>query len=684
MTFGLGMLTFFSPWWAAGAVVAIGLPLLAHLLSRSRYRDAVFPATRFIRQAVEQTTRIEQPRHRLLMLLRWLLLLLVVLAFMRPRWLPEAEAQSGDGGMVVVVLLDASASMQRTEAGATLHERAVRQTNDLLNTLDPARDAAAVVRVAREAQLMLPEPTANLSLLRDRLDAAEPTYESADWPSAVAAVQRLAETSHRPVRVVVISDQQGDAPDFGDAASNRLVVRHIKIDGPAGNAAVRVVDASPYPAVSGRAFTAQIELAYDGRQPRDIDLVATLAGERVQRVVELRPGDRRSFSVSLQAPRDAGVGLFRVAIGGADPIAVDDADGLVLPAEDRTRALVVHGPTVECEQLAQRVAAMLRPGEVEGFVLPEVGTVRVQQAADALREADPARLRTVVLLGPADIDDALADVLKAYTQRGGGVVAFVDDVRLLPPTDRLALPLARAENRRYLEVDRPASGIDFALPPLVVFQGPARAGLAGLTWPGVDPAQTSAGAQALLASENGTPIVAADTLGRGRVVALNTDLSPGPGGLLAEPAFVVLFNELCRYASPGVVLPRPARPGDAMPGVLRDASRVSLPEGVDHDATAIARPGAYLALDAAGEVREGLWAQLDPTESDTRTGKGWADRDAGDPDAALTSASDSAARLIGRAPPIELWPYFATAALLLAAGESLALSRFASGREEGE
>lgn len=677
------MLTFVSPWWAAGAVAAVGLPLLAHLLSRSRYREAVFPATRFVRQAVEQTTRIEQPRHRLLMLLRWLLLLLVVLAFMRPRWLPEAEAQGGDGGVVVIVLLDASASMQRTDAGSTLYERAQRRTLDLLDTLDPDRDVATVIRVGRDASPMLPEPTANLALLRDAIDGSEPTYQSADWPGAVAAARRLAEASDRSVRVVVISDQQGDAPNFDEAADARpLAVRHVKIDGPSGNASVRLSDASPYPATTGQVVTALVDLTYDGEQPRDAMLTATLGGARARRTVQLRPGDRRTIELSLPTPANEGARLLRVAIDGGDPMAFDDADGLVLPVQSRSRALVIHGSTDDGEQLAERVAAMLRPGEVEGLSLPEVDTLGRTDAVDALRNADAAQLRTVVLLDPSSIDEELAGLLEAYAQGGGGVVVLVPDVRRLPSSDLLSFPISRKENRRYLGVDRNASGIDFSLAPLRVFEGPARAGLAGLTWPAVDQAETTDGSQTLLATDNGTPIVAASMLGRGKFVVLNTDLSTGPGGLFAEPAFVVLFNELCKYASPGAPIPQPARPGDATPSMLRNASQLRLPDSVDADTTSITRPGPYLALDSAGELIGGVWAQLDPAESDTRRGDGWSDRasNATSNNVASDTPPNTAASLIGRVPPVELWPYFVAGAMLLAAGESLALWRFASGK----
>ena len=62
----LAILTFLSPAWALGLFAAVGLPVLAHLLSRTRYRPVDFPGTRFVAQAVLQAQQINRPRHWLL------------------------------------------------------------------------------------------------------------------------------------------------------------------------------------------------------------------------------------------------------------------------------------------------------------------------------------------------------------------------------------------------------------------------------------------------------------------------------------------------------------------------------------------------------------------------------------------------------------------------------------------
>lgn len=673
------MLTFLAPWWAAGAVAAIGLPLLAHLLSRTRYREVLFPATRFVRQAAQQTTRVERPRHRLLMLLRWLLLLLVVVAFMRPRWLPQAEARTSEQGVALIVLIDASASMQRVEAGATLYERALRRADHLLGALDPSRDVAGVIRVKRDAAALLPELTADLPLLRDALSGTRPSFENADWVSAVEAAKRLATDSSRRIRVVVISDQQGDGPVFNTSASlpGMDSVNHLKIEGSTTNTAVRLVDIRPYPPVAGQPLTAIVELSSFGSDSSPKKLVATLGGERIQRSITLAPGATRRIELTLPT-RQPGTQLLRVQIDVDDAMDLDDSAGHVLTVQDRNRALIVHGQTNRGKQLAQRIASVLNPGADTSENLPRVDLAAVDQAGDLVRQANTERLRTVVLLDVSTADEDLSKALSEYMRRGGGVVrvspntAGQDALALFKPQDRAGNPQPG---------DTAASRIDFSLAPLRIFEGPARSGLASLVWPGVDAAVAAERSLALLAANDGRSIVAARSFGRGRMVAINADLSPGPGGLLAEPAFVVLFNELCRYASPGTRMPAPSRPGDLMPAVLRNSDARSLPEAPASDTQRISAPGPYLSLDANDEMVGGVWAEIDPTESDTRTGRNWSEFDqAGTASPTDLESVDAMTIATDRTPPIELWPYLVMGALLLGTGESLAIWRFASGK----
>lgn len=652
-TASIAGVVFLAPWMAWGFVAAVGLPLLAHLLSKTRYREVYFPATRLVQQAVAATSRIERPRDLILMLLRWLVLLLLVLAFMRPQWSQDAAAMGDGEGVALVVLLDASASMQRIDGGLTLYDRARRQAQQLIGGLDPSRDVAAVIRVDHAPSAILPEPTAQFSLLIERIENTTPGYTHANWAGAIAAAERLTRMEQRRVHRVTLSDQQGEQPGLsGD---------HIRIDGPTDNTAIRLVDVRPYPAIHGQPITATVEVKRFGGRPTDAQLSLQFAGQRVKQSLGLGPGETRRINVDLpHANGDREV--LEVALDTPDAIAADNLTGVRVPVLSDPRALIIHDDNETSMKIAQRLALLLNPGVVAGVTLPNVDIQSARKALSVVDSADPALLRTIVLLHRGPLPDALSQALEAYAQAGGGIVAFV-----LDEPGSSTHPAT-------------ASNIDFELAPLRVFKGPARAGLAALRWPGVRNMPIDPMAQPILMDEQERVIVAELLRGRGRLIAINATLSPEPGGLLAEPAFVVLFSELCRYASPGPALPMPAMPGDELPASLRNAFKTLVADGADPDAQTFTAPGPYAAMDEGGLIRDLIYAQLNPSESDTGRQAAWAAKQAEPGDAIRPSNALGVIDSL-RHDPVELWPYVVLGILGLAAAESLLLHQFAGRRK---
>ncbi|MBX2853054.1 MAG: BatA domain-containing protein [Phycisphaeraceae bacterium] len=656
----LALVGFVAPWMAWGAAVAVGLPILAHLLSRTRYKEVAFPAARLVKQAVAATSRIETPRHRLLMLLRWLVLLVLVLAFMRPQWTPKALAGEKEQGIALVLLVDASASMQRAAGGATLYDRALREAQRLIDQLDPSRDVAAVVRVDHAPASLLPETTAQISLLSDRLIGTKPGYTHANWAGALATAQRLVVGEPRTVRLITISDQQGEQPGTSAALAEQhsTPVDHVRIEGPTDNTSVRIVDVRPYPAIAGQPVTATAEAQHYGESTVSLRLACRFGLSQINREITLEP--RTSQRVDFTLPAAAGGReLIQIRLDQADEMPSDNLTGRALSVQERTAALVIHDPSAASEAIAPRLATLLNPGRIEGVTLPSVETMPIAEAERAIQSADPTLLRTVVLVNVSALPDVLSQSLEAYARAGGGVVQFVIDDDATGQTTT-------------------AAGVNFDLGPLRIFEGPARAGLAALRWQGVGNAPIDQRATPILMDEQERVIVAEMQRGRGRLIAINATLTPEPGGLLAEPSFVVLFNELCRYASPGPALPEPARPGDAIPARLLNADRFVVAKNADPDATVFTAPGRYAGMDGSGFVQELVFVELDPSESDTSTPPVWSA--AHQSDANNTAPSDwpagsKAAPL--RDNPIELWPYLVLGVLGLAACESLLLWRFA-------
>ena len=76
-------MTFLNP-ILLGALAAVSVPILIHLLNRRKFQKVVWAAMRFLKISVEQNQRRMKVEDRILLALRCLLLALLALALARP------------------------------------------------------------------------------------------------------------------------------------------------------------------------------------------------------------------------------------------------------------------------------------------------------------------------------------------------------------------------------------------------------------------------------------------------------------------------------------------------------------------------------------------------------------------------------------------------------------------------
>src|SRR5437763_16425812 len=94
-----------------GAIAAIAVPVIIHLINRERKVVVEFPSLMFLQRIPYRSVRRQKIRHLLLLIMRCLALALLVAAFARPFFDRKQSAIGGTGAREVVILLDRSASM---------------------------------------------------------------------------------------------------------------------------------------------------------------------------------------------------------------------------------------------------------------------------------------------------------------------------------------------------------------------------------------------------------------------------------------------------------------------------------------------------------------------------------------------------------------------------------------------
>jgi len=225
------------------AFAALGIPILILYMLKLRRRDVLVSSTllwqRLLRDR-EANAPWQRLRRNLLLFLQLAILVLLTLALARP-FIPTSVVASGS----VVILLDASASMQATDvadgtsvdgmSAPTRFAAAVQAAREIVDGLTPG-DAATIVAVGPQP-LVLASATSDRALLRRALDEAAPSDGAADWEAAFAlASASLAGSAAGSMdsKTVIISD--GALPEALPPLGGE--VRFVGVGGGSDNLAI--------------------------------------------------------------------------------------------------------------------------------------------------------------------------------------------------------------------------------------------------------------------------------------------------------------------------------------------------------------------------------------------------------------------------------------------------------------
>lgn len=189
---------FFSP--LALVFAGLCIPILVMYMLRLQRRDVLVSSTLLWQRLVrdrEANMPWQRLRRNLLLLIQLLILTLLTLALARP-FVTARVAMKGN----LIIMLDASASMQATDVAPNRFEVARRKAREIVAGLGPG-DMATIIAVSSRPEV-LASATGDHSLLRRAIDEVAPTNGLADWQAALALAASL--FSSGKTKVVIISD----------------------------------------------------------------------------------------------------------------------------------------------------------------------------------------------------------------------------------------------------------------------------------------------------------------------------------------------------------------------------------------------------------------------------------------------------------------------------------------------
>lgn len=335
----------------------IVVPVLVHLFARSRPRAFVFSSTEFIQRIVRSQMHFKRPQDWLLLLIRTLLAAALITLFLQPILLSKKESAVAVGNRSIVLIVDATASMNYPEGVQTRFGAACGIASQQISSLTGA-DRANIIWLKTNPESVYPEPGVNTAHLQEMVRRARCTFETGSPATAIGGA--LAQLSNAPgtKEIVVISDfQASNWANVSFAVPADVKLTRIRIGAETGNnGAITAVQADPAQPLLSDSVNLLAE-------------VVNYSPEAARRTVFLEMPDQRQSQEITVPPWGRANALFHIktTVAGLIPIAfslnedaftADDRRWLVLPVKDHIRVGLFAGDSVVASAWAHALSVL--------------------------------------------------------------------------------------------------------------------------------------------------------------------------------------------------------------------------------------------------------------------------------------------------------------------------------------
>jgi hypothetical protein len=564
-------MTFLNPVILFG-LLAVGLPILIHLLSKPRLRRIHWAAVKFLLDSIQKNRRRVLVEDLLLLILRALLVALLVVMFARPAFLTEGGAHLGGLAAPAVILLDNSGSMGQSDGTRTRFEQAKAMADDLLSKLEPG-SSSALYLVSDHVKAVIPQPTHDLAVLRRSIDQAPLTDGGSNlYPGIKRAVDLLKTLPGTHREIFILTDSQvaawRDLPKIrelqeenrnvnlhfliiGDKGEDNLAVSNLELAGTvaAVNQPLRcVVTVSNWSANAVQNIP--VKLAADGDPPQDEGLI-----DRIE------PGASKNILLIARF-REPGYHSLTASIPG-DRLPSDNQRSIALLVLDQISTLVVEGtsnpdPAARDGFFLSHALVPVSPDQTAQYYVK----VATAQPND-LENSSITQYQVIFLSNVTQLTPRGAQNLHDYVSHGGALVVFPGaatdpnyyntDPNFSPLLPAKLGPVAGPPDQKFLSWQ--SHGYDHPL--VTLWNKPESGNLSGVQvtkyYPlTMKPAATSPDApdpQIVLKYVDGEPAVAEQSVGKGKVILFSSSATTDWTTLPIHPSFVPLLIRIISYAT---------------------------------------------------------------------------------------------------------------------------------------
>ena len=580
---------FLSPIMLAFVGAAV-IPLVLHLLSRSRQTELRWGAMMFLDEASPRRSRVRSIRRYVVLALRCLAIVALAAAMARP--------VSGTGGALrppgraaVAVIVDTSGSTGAPTGPGAVRLDAIRESaSGALARLDEGDVAALVTGDPALPPVFTPDRAALLA----RLAVVQPRGVGLDLSAALGrAADLLAAQSTSSRTIVVVTDRQASTYVGIDAEFARRFTLRLGQAGvtrllflPSGdtdrdNVSVREIEVLNPPVLRGQPARVRVTLRNDGTTPRPRFAVTVRCPGQPDTVVpvDLAP-DSEGSAVFPMTFAEAGRAVVSAEIAPTGP-AFDDRLSRVLDVVEATRVLVV-GTAGPASLALSPLSAAGRPGDTIS------ATVAPGGPRGPLPRFDLDRNAVVLIPHLQSLGEEDLRVLRQFVFGGGGLVVGVrpltSDEALSRLAEMLPASVGRAAEAGGAPMRVELTNSSHAIAGSVANAADVFPGASVVRYRALSGA---AAGSVVLRLPPLTPLLVEGRFGRGTVLLGATPLEGPWNDLARSVGYVPMLQAAVRYAAG----PSP----DAVNLKVGDVLSVALPPGAEPSSAALVSP-AGLAL----------------------------------------------------------------------------------------
>ncbi len=641
---------------------ACALPILIHLLNKSRFRTISWAAMDFLLKTLQQNKKRLQLRDLLLMILRTAVILFTALALARPTLSSSGLGALGGGGSsATVIVLDTSLSMGAQD-GAQSRLDAAKERAKVVAADSARGSSCALVLLSDVATSELTEPTRDMGFISGAIERVTAADGGTRVQAGLAKARELLDKAAGRKEIVLITDLQASGWGPADDPAWRTLVDDLQKSGvnlviadvshgPINHVAIDRVACEDDLVTTGDTTTLLVTLRnYGAGVARNLTVEALMesgagakdSGKKSSKsqakkvattvVTELAPGATAQARLVWKITT---AGQHRITVEiTPDALPNDHQRFLVLDVLDRLPVLVVDGGVAAPGQWTggDFLRAALAP--VTGDQAAVAGTDAESHGSMAITRITPAelptanleRFRCVVLTDLDAPSAALADALASRVRAGMGLLLFPGTASRRDEWQRFMGERAKLLPSPIGAPVEHAAGLALATDhlehPIVAFftdaehrpfwAAPRFKKSFVLTMPADDRAVREVGRFA-----DGTPWCLERTVGAGSVLLFASPLDRGWSDFPLRPAFVMAITRAVQHAALGwssrlahltndpLSVEVPARFG-------RARIQVSQPDGTQSTITPVPGPNNTLRAAVASTRRSGfyrLWAE---------------------------------------------------------------------------